>query len=375
MLDVDARSAWNGDFYEHGNWTAGFWFGVMWLLGLAEDDSGAVDLARGRLKGLEPRADDGTTHDLGFLFYPSIVLGTQLGSLEESHALLAWRAADTLARRFNPRGDFIQAFGPIGDARSAGTSTIDTMMNLPLLWWAYAYGGDSILLEVARRHARTSARLFLRKDGSTFHLNRFDPISGALIHRGTYQGSADTSCWSRGQSWAICGFAWAFGATGEPELLLAAERSAAYFWDRLPPDGVPPWDFSDETPKAARDASASAIAAVGALVLGEVHPDGRSRSRYAGLGSELLGQMAASCVNRDPGQEGILLRSCYSKPQGLGLDGATAWGDFFLGLGLAIATGQVSVRSVLGFPATTVASDHQVRRGVARDDERQEGVQ
>ena len=354
LLSVEARSRWIGDFYDHGNWTAGFWFGVMWLLSLGTDDPDAARLAQSRLRQLVPRVEDCTTHDLGFLFYPGFVLGHETGFVNEIDVAPALRAAEALARRFNQRGDFIQAFGPIGDPRSAGTSTIDTMMNLPLLWWASAHGGtDPVLFDVARRHARTSARLFLREDGSTYHLNRFDPVSGALLHRGTYQGAAQTSCWSRGQAWAICGFAWAFAAAGEIEFLSAAERAAAYFWNRIPPDGVPPWDFSDRAPEAPPDASASAIAGLGALVLGWVHPDEAARGKYTDLGAELLSKLSVSCLNRDSKQDGILLRSCYSKPHGLGVDGATAWGDFFFGLGLALATEQVSLSSVLGFPVTT----------------------
>ncbi|MGH2557077.1 MAG: glycoside hydrolase family 88 protein [Actinomycetota bacterium] len=356
LLPVEAVSRWLPEgTYEHGNWTAGFWFGVMWLLALGTKDRQVGDLALPRLKRLAVRASDATTHDLGFLFFPSYVLGHRLGFLPEADAAPAMRAARTTARRFNPRGGYIQAFGPIGDHRSAGTSTIDTMMNLPLLWWA-AGDGDPVLFDVARMHARTSARLFIREDGSTHHLNRFDPVSGAVVHRGTFQGASDASCWSRGQAWGVCGFAWAYAATGEPELLDAADRTATYFWDRLPPDGVPPWDFSDGSPDAERDASASAIAALGALILGRTYIDERQRARYWTQGVDLLGKLAP-CINHGEGSEGILARSCYSKPHGLGLACSTAWGDFYLGLGLALAVGAVHLPTVLGFESPLPGSN------------------
>ena len=355
LLPANAMSRWLPDgTYDHGNWTAGFWFGVMWLLAVATDEPDAAQRAHARLDRLATRASDFTTHDLGFLFFPSYALGHQLGFLSEPDTAPAMQAARMLARRFNVRGGYIQAFGPIGDHQSAGTSTIDTMVNLPLLWWA-ARRGDPILLEVARVHARTSARLFIREDGSTFHLIHFDPVSGGLIHRGTFQGASDASCWSRGQAWAICGFAWAHAATGEPELLAAAERTAAYFWNHLPADGVPAWDFSDESPDAPQDASASAIAALGALILGRIHEDEGKRTGYWTQGLELLGRLG-SCINDDEGSDGILLRSCYSKPHGLGLKSATAWGDFFLALGLSLAVGAVPLEAALGFsPAASPA--------------------
>jgi unsaturated chondroitin disaccharide hydrolase len=351
LLDVRSTSRWDGEVYEHGNWTAGFWFGVMWLLAAGERNDEAAAVAGERLGWLLPRASDTTTHDLGFLFYPSVALGRLLGFVPNDAEQAAIEAAGTLARRFNPRGDYLQAFGPIGDPRSAGTSTVDTMMNLPLLWWAAGHGGDPNLFDIARRHARTTARLFLRLDGSTYHLNHFDPLSGAILHRGTFQGASDRSCWSRGQAWVICGFAWSFATAGEPEFLTVADRTADWFWRTLGEGAVPPWDFADDSPEAVKDASAAAIAALGAFILAQVHPDSGRRHRYAELAAQTLDKLTASCLNHDPAQDGILLHSCYSKPHGLGLDGATGWGDFFLGLTLATVTGTLPLATVLGRPA------------------------
>jgi unsaturated chondroitin disaccharide hydrolase len=352
LLAADALSSW-GDgsstqdvAYEHGNWTAGFWFGVMWLLALDGDDE-AAELASSRLALLAPRAEDTTTHDLGFLFSPAYVLPVLTGQLPASEGGPALAAARTLGRRFNPVGGFLQAFGPIGDHRFAGTSTIDTMVNLPLLWWAGTAGGQTPLLDIARRHARTSARLFFRADGSTYHLNQFEPLAGALVNRGTFQGAGDASCWTRGQAWAATGFAWAYAATGEPELLDAATRAASYFWDHLPENGLPPWDFSDDAPDATLDTSAGAVTALGALLLGRTHPNPATAQAYWQQGSDLLAKLAV-CLN-DGGASGILLHTCYSKPHGLGVDGSTGFGDYYYGLALALATGRIELKAVLGF--------------------------
>jgi len=358
LLPVDQLSRWiEGDVYEHGNWTAGFSVGVTWLKSLGTGARLVDDATQRRLKLLAARANDSTTHDLGFLFYPSFVLGTQLGLVAAGDATPAFRAAKMMGQRFNDRGGFVQAFGAIGDHRSAGTSTIDTMLNLPLLWWATARGSDLALYDVARRHARTSARLFFRPDGSTYHLNRFDAVSGALHARGTFQGADAESCWSRGQAWAISGFAWAYAATGESELLDVAETAANYFCSRLPEDGIAPWDFSDGSPDPTLDASASAIAALGTLILAQIHPDPASRSRYSRTGEDLTFKLSPY-LNRNADRDGILLHSCYSKPHRLGMDGATAWGDFFLGLAVGVVAGKVSVDDVFGFPAEVGGRGH-----------------
>ena len=348
LLDVDARSSWQGEVYEHGNWTAGFWVGTMWLLALGRDgDPDVLDLARARLPELAGRSHDHTTHDLGFLFHPSYVLGHLCGYVGARELEPAVEAARMTARRFNDPGRYIQAFGPVGEARSARTSTIDTMMNLPLMWWAHRHTGDTRVFEVARHHARTTARVFLRPDGSTVHLMHFDPVSGAVESESTLQGASARSAWSRGSGWAVGGLAWSYAVTGEPELLAGAERANAFYESVTKPGELPPWDFAETGAGAPRDASATAAVALGHLILAETHPENGSRSRYAESGRALLATLGRLALNRDPAVDGILLHSCYSVPQNVGVGGATAWGDFFYGLAMAVGHGMLPVGRLL----------------------------
>lgn len=345
LLDANTRSSGSAADYEHGNWTAGFRPGVAWLHAVGTRSETSAALARDWLQALAPRAVDHTTHDLGFLFFPSIALPDLAGrEVPAADLECGLQAARTLAARWNPRTGLLQAFGSIGAPPLAGTSTIDTLMNLPLLWWAAVRGEDPVLYDVARRHARTSARLYLRPDASTCHLLHLDPISGAMLDRGTFQGQDDNSCWSRGQAWAVCGLAWAYAACGEFELLEAAERAAAYFFDHLPDDGIPPWDFTSTSPIP--DASASAAAALGCLLLAHAHRDGVIADSYAETARMLLADLT-SCINSDDRVDGILLHSTYSLPHQRGVDGATGFGDFYVGLALACAVGAI--------PTTTLA--------------------
>lgn len=353
LLDVGVQSISEADEYAHGNWTAGFWFGTMWLATLGTGDDGPAALANQRLEALSERRFDHTTHDLGFLFYPSTVFGVRHRLAQDRSEEWAMDAARMTARRLNAAGGYIQAFGPVGHHRWGGTSTIDTMMNLPLLWWAWDEKKEPAVYEAARQHARTSARVFLRPDGSSAHLLKFDPLTGALVEETTFQGAGAQSSWSRGQAWAVCGFAWSYAATGEQEQLTAAERAAEYFWTHLPRMRLPPWDFAEERADGPRDASAAAVAALGALILGRTHPDPGQRDTFSRQGHELLANVCEQALNRDPETEGILLYSCYSRPHQRGLDGATAWGDFFVGLALALATNRVSLDGALGFTSET----------------------
>jgi unsaturated chondroitin disaccharide hydrolase len=208
----------------------------------------------------------------------------------------------------------IQVIGALDDAERRGRSIVDTWPNLILLWWAEREGVAGAGT-AARAHLEATLDAFLRPDGSTFHAARFAD-DGAVLEQGTINGYADDSTWARGQAWAVHGLVSASRATGDPDLRAAAERAARWFLDHLPPDRIPRWDF-DAPPNGQKDASAGAIAASALLDLG-----------WDDEALRLLEALASSCVNHGDGH-GILLHCCYRHPLGLGLDCATAWGDFF----------------------------------------------
>jgi unsaturated chondroitin disaccharide hydrolase len=200
---------------------------------------------------------------------------------------------------------------------------------------------------MSKRHARATARAFFRPDGSTYHLVRYDSIDGSIRWRGTFQGANDRSCWSRGQAWGIAGFAWAWLATGEQEFRDTAERAARYFMDTMHQGSLPPWDFGDvDEPDVLPDASAGAITALGLLILASAG-DGASAEQHRDDAKALLIDCAEQAQNHDTAQEGILPLSCYSRPHSKGVYGATAWGDFYYGLALALATGRLQISDLV----------------------------
>jgi unsaturated chondroitin disaccharide hydrolase len=286
-------------------WTGGFVAGQLWLAGRHDEAAAVTEL-------LAPRAAQPTTHDLGFLFWPSAVLG-HLVTGESRYRDLALQAASSLMERACPSG-VIQVIGRLEDPEWHGRSIVDTWPNLLLLWWAEREGLAGAG-EAARAHLNATLGAFLRPDGSTFHAARIAD-DGAVLEQGTINGFAPDSTWARGQAWAIHGLAGASRATGDPALRAAAELAAGWFLDHLPPGRIPPWDF-DAPPGGPLDASAAAIAASALLDLGH---DREARG--------LLDALAKTCLNRGAG-DGLLLHCCYRHPLGLGLDCATVWGDFF----------------------------------------------
>jgi unsaturated chondroitin disaccharide hydrolase len=285
-------------------WTGGFVAGQLWLAGEHERAAVVTDLLR-------PRAAQPTTHDLGFLFWPSAVLGLAATG-DDCYRVLGLRAAASLVRRALPNG-VIQVIGDLGDPEHRGRTIVDTWPNLLLLWWAERQGMAEAG-EAARAHLEATIPVLLRADGSTFHSARLAD-NRAVVEQGTINGYAAGSTWARGQAWAMHGLASAHRATGDYGE--EAERAARWFLDHMPDAPVPPWDF-DAPSGAPVDASADAIAASALLELGR-EEDAR----------RLLDALVASCLN--PGAEdGVLLHCCYRQPIGHGLDCATVWGDFFL---------------------------------------------
>lgn len=296
-------------------WTGGFVAGQLWLAGEHDRAAAVTDL-------LAPRAAQPTTHDLGFLFWPSAVLGYEATGDLRFHEL-GLRAAASLVERALPSG-VIQVIGRLDDPAWRGRSIVDTWPNLKLLWWAETQGLAEAG-EAARAHLAATLDAFLRPDGSTFHAARFAD-DGSVLDRGTINGHDAGSTWARGQAWAVHGLVSASRATSDAALHEAAERAARWFLDHLPADLVPPWDF--DAPPGPKDASAGAIVASALLDL----------PGFENEALRLLEALVATCLNHGSG-DGLLLHCCYRQPFGLGLDAATSWGDYFL---LDALTGAVS---------------------------------
>ncbi|HEY65422.1 MAG TPA: glucuronyl hydrolase [Caldilineae bacterium] len=318
-------------YTEDGGWTGGFWPGRLWLAYLVTEEGRYATAAREWCVRLAPREFDTTTHDLGFLFYPSYVTGYRLTD-ERALRYGALAAAETLTRRFNPKGNFIQAWGPLDDPRRRGRTIVDTMMNLDLLFWATTQTGENRFSDIAVRHARTCQTHHVRPDGSTAHVYDFNPDTGEPIGQNTHQGYSPTSCWSRGQAWAIYGFTTCYRRTGDEAFLATARKLADWFIAHLPEDHVPYWDFNaPDIPNEVRDSSAAAIAACGLLDLAIAA--GEPRYREAGL--EILTSLATHYTSRDhPEEEGILLHATGAKPLGREIDVSLTYGDYYFVEGL-----------------------------------------
>ena len=321
-----------GDHWEcvtDGGWVGGHWVGLLWLAYAHTHDSSLKVAARQWAARLEPRQNDTMTHDLGFLFELSHILGARLtgdGSLEPP----ALQAARTLTLRFNSKGNFFQAWGPLnGTSHERGCAIVDTMMNLDLLFWASQETGEHKFADMATAHARTTLKRHVRTDWSTSHVTRFDPDSGEFVRQDTHQGLSPSSCWSRGQAWAVYGYARCFRNTGDAVFLDAARRLAEYCLRRQPPDHVPFWDYdSPLIPNDMRDSSAASILASGMLLLASLEPDRAQAECWRSEALCILESLWRDYSNRGESEPSILKHGTRSKPHGL-MDHGLIYGDYY----------------------------------------------
>ena len=106
-----------------GSWVGGFWPGQLWMAYLYTNDDAFKQLAESWALKLAPRETQNTDHDLGFLFTPSWVTAYRLTG-DTSWRDGALVAAGELIKRFNPKGQFIRAWGALGTPDNAGRMII-----------------------------------------------------------------------------------------------------------------------------------------------------------------------------------------------------------------------------------------------------------
>ena len=314
---------------DDGNWVGGHWVGLLWLAYVHTNDKSLAGSARQWAAKLAPRQNDTGTHDLGFLFELSHLLGVKLTG-EVSLKAPALQAARTLTRRFNEKGQFLQAWGPLdGTAEQRGRAIIDTMMNLDLLFWASRETGAPKFAAIATAHAHTALARHIRADGSTSHVTDFNPDTGQFIKQDTHQGLSATSCWSRGQAWAVYGYTECYRETKDAAFLEVARTLANYCLRRLPADHVPYWDYdSPLIPDDVRDSSAASILASGLLNLALLETDAAQAKRWRSQALTMLESLWLNYSSRNTSEPCLLLHATRSKPHGF-MDHGLIYGDYY----------------------------------------------
>jgi len=325
--EITLGNAWTGP--QDGGWTGGHWTGLLWLAFAATSDPKLEAAARAWTAGLAPRQFDTGTHDLGFLFELSHILGYKITG-DESFKAPAVQAARSLCQRFNVLGRYFQAWGPLNAGPELrGRAIIDTMMNLDLLFWTTQQTGEPQFAQMARAHAQTAFERHIRPDGTTSHVTDFNPDSGEFLKQDTHQGYSASSFWARGQAWVVYGYAECFRETGSPFYLDTSHRLADVMLQQMPPDGVPYWDYASPfIPNDVRDSSAAAILASALLIQAQVDPDPARAQSSREQALATLEALWKHYSSRGTAVESILLHGTRSKPHN-SMDTGLIYGDYY----------------------------------------------
>lgn len=321
-----------------GDWTGGYWIGMLWLTANASGDDRYTRLAEGWTARLRSRVDSQTSAR-GLLFY----YGAALGAILKGNALareLAIVAARSLAATYNPHAEVIPLGAEFEEVHSVGLgeSEIDMVQIAALLSWAADETGNPRLREIAVRHAHRHIELCLRTDGSICQSASFDPVTGKMTRRYTHKGVSDDSTWARAQAWGILGWALAAHWTGDNALIEPAERAADWWLNHVPADRVAFWDFDDPSiPQTNRDTSATAIAAAAMLKLANLSRSEAKRCVYR----EAAEATAHTLVENYLGPEGGLWQGCYNKRIGMATKHELIWGSYYLYESLHVLAGVI----------------------------------
>ena len=187
--------------------------------------------------------------------------------------------------------------------------------------------------------------------GRTAHEAIFNTNDGNFRCPNAQQGYTGRSTWTRGLSWAMCGFAeeleylaslgkeklTAFGDREELQafMLKAAKATCDFYIEHMPVDGIPYWDtgapslhrlgdylsrpadpYNDYEPV---DSSAAAIGAQGLLRLGTylAASEKEASEKYFQAGLTVLKTLLDEpYLSTEPTHQGVILHSIYHQPNG-----------------------------------------------------------
>lgn len=311
-------------------WTSGFYPGSLLYIYEYTKDTATLKEAERRLAILEKEKHYTGNHDLGFMMYCSFGNAYRL-TKNPLYKPTIDTAAISLATRYRPNAKVIQSWN--SSKLWKGPVIVDNLMNLELLAWVTDNGGDKKYKEIAINHANTSMKYQFRPDYSSYHVVDYDMNTGAVVRRGTSQGAADESAWSRGQGWALYGYTMMYRFTKDKRYLNQAKHIARFILNHpnMPADMVPYWDFNaPDIPNTYRDASAASIIASALLELGQ-YSNKKETKVYLAAAEKMIESLSSDAYRAKLGQNGgfLLMHSTGALPLRSEIDVPLTYADYY----------------------------------------------
>lgn len=324
----------NGEHDDNKNtplgWTNGFWGGLMWLMYIGTHKDCYKITAEESEKLLDAAFNDMQNwhHDVGFMWHILSGVNYRLtGNQASKNRNLI--AAMSLMSRYNITGEYIRCWNESGFGKDvSGWSIIDCMMNIPILYWASDEIGDTRFKKVAMCHADMSMRDHVRADGSVNHIVIHDTEKANTVlgvHKG--QGYSETSCWSRGASWALYGFILSYIHTKEQRYLDTAKKVADYFVKETEKTNwLPRLDFCQPERPLYYDSTAGAIASCGLIELAK-NTDGEESDKYLSAAINILRAMESNWCDWSDKEDSVLQMGSEMYMHGIHMP--IIYGDYF----------------------------------------------
>lgn len=311
-------------------WCSGFYPGSLLYIFAQTHDTALLREAQRALSIIEPNQYFKANHDLGFMMFCSFGNAYKLTG-DPAYKKIILNSAASLATRYRPGIPAIQSWAK--SKKFNCPVIIDNMMNIELLEWAAHHGGSPLFDTIAINHANTTMKNHFRPDYSSYHVVDYDPNTGQVLQRKTFQGYSDSSSWARGQSWGLYGYTMMYRFTHHQEYLLQARRIAAYILNnpRLPADMIPYWDYSDpKIPNVPRDASAAAVMASGLLELAR-YTSAKEHMQYLDAAVTIIRNLSGPSYRCAKGGAGgfILMHSTGALPLHSEIDVPLIYADYY----------------------------------------------
>ena len=320
----------------NNDWQHGMYVGCNWLAYELTGNKYFRECAEYQFRSFRERFDKAigiNNHDLGFVYIPSALAMYKITGSEEA-LKLAMDAADYLyTANYSQKGKFIIRSNTrcTPEDPSGCRTMMDSLMNAPLMFWAWKHTGDEKYYHAALDHNRTTEQLLIRADGSSYHHYQFDPVTWGPVRGLTFQGHADESTWSRGHSWGVYGFAIAHSYAKEQFLRDVHKGITLFMLNHLPEDMIPCWDYDFTTKENYRDASAACISACGMLDMSsQLDADDPDKVLFESAAYQLVDAVIDKCTC-DIGTpfDGFIHHVSHALPQGYGFDECAVYGDYF----------------------------------------------
>jgi unsaturated chondroitin disaccharide hydrolase len=318
------------EFVQGTECNSGFFPGILWQMYRLTEDESWKNEAEKFTNILQQVQFNNNKLDSCYNLMASFGLGYQLTQDQELRETLI-QAAKMMASRFNEKVGSIRSWNSDGDQQDFRVS-IDNLMNLELLFWAWNETGETVFYNIACSHANNTIKNQFRTDYSTWHVVNYDSITGEVRGKTNQYESSAESCYSLSQAKALYGFTMIYRETKESKYLKQAEKIADFILNHsnLPDNSIPYREFSapgmqDEV----RDVKAAAIMASALLELSEYLPD--NTNQYRSVADIILRSLSSDhYLNKKREAGGFLLKqTAGSKLNDKDIDMASIYTDYY----------------------------------------------